>query len=230
MEFVTLSEILQEIHEEQSTTARRASKSATYRRGFVKLNTEIMRGSANAGDFKEMNKTIRLANKRIERIQQQGLASSAVKSIISQFGGKIPSASNYSEMSALAWEQLKDTYARAVSFMNNPTSTVTGAKKYIKRTAKKFNISTDSANRLIDMATSAEINSNGLIDVFRYRENLDAFSDYLDEMRDKLEMSDEQYARYVEKNLTRAYNDFVNQAADAMANDVKNLINRAIKK
>lgn len=229
MEFVTLNEILQEIHQEQNKTSNRASKGA-YKRGFVKLNVDIMRSGANTSDFKEMNKVIQQANRRIDNIQKRGLASSAVKSVISQFGGKIPTVSNYSEMSAMAWEQLKDTYARAVSFMNNPTSTVTGVKAYTKRIAKRFNTTFDNAQRLIDIATSAEINSNGLIDVFRYRENLDAFSDYLDEMRDRLEMSDEQYARYVEKNLTQAYNDFINQASEAMTKDVSNIINRAISK
>lgn len=229
MEFVTLDEILHEIHNEQQKTASRASKNG-YKKGFVRLNVDIMRGNANANDFKEMTKVIRQANRRIDAIQKRGLTSSAVKSVILQFGGKIPSVSNYSQMSAMAWEQLKDTYARAISFMNNPTSTVTGAKSYIKRTAKRFKTSESNASRLIDIATSAEINSNGLIDVFRYRENLEAFSDYLDEMRDKLEMSDEQYARYVEKNLVQAYNEFISQAVDATTKDISNLINRAMKK
>lgn len=224
-DFVTLNEILSQIHSEQEKTSARAEKSISRNsRSVVRLNPNVLQSSPNEIDFKEMRKTINQANRRFAEIEKRGMVSSAVKQVISQFGGKFPSAKDYNKISPLAWEQLKDVYARAVSFMYNPTSTVTGAKKYIRKIAKKLHTSETNASRLIDIATNPEIMSDGLISVFRYREMLEAFSEYMGEMRDKLEMSDEQYAEYVENNMNRAFNEFVQQAEESATKDIKNYL------
>ena len=127
---------------------------------------------------REINKTLQQANRRIQNIQKAGLASPAVKAIIAEKGKKdytYFSIANLDLTNYIDWEQAKYEYGRALSFLNNPTSTATGARQYITYQARELNIPFMSANKIVDLATSPSIDEYGNVNIFSYGTVLERF-------------------------------------------------------
>lgn len=76
---------------------------------------------------KEIRRVFQMANRRIQNIERLGIVSPAV---IALNKGDIKGFTKFSM--AHDWEELKIEYAKAVSFLQQPTSTATGTKEYAK--------------------------------------------------------------------------------------------------
>ena len=74
---------------------------------------------------KEIAKVFQTANRRIQNIEKAGYLSPAVEALNLEKGGY--SKFNFKDKT---WADLKIEYAKAVSFLQKPTSTATGAKQY----------------------------------------------------------------------------------------------------
>src|SRR5574344_2896296 len=116
--------------------------------------SELIRASAlGSPELKrEINRTLQQANRRIQNIQKAGLASPAVKAVYAERGKKDSftyfSTRGLNPQNSTDWELIKYEYGRALSFLNNPTSTATGARQYIKYQADELNIPFESANKI----------------------------------------------------------------------------------
>ena len=94
-----------------------------------------------------------------------------------------------------------------MSFINNPTSTATGARQYIKYQATQLNnIPFESANKIVDLATEPTIDEYGNVNIFSYGDILDTFKN--DVMSIELEMlkNGSKYAENLESQLRNAIN------------------------
>lgn len=175
------------------------------------LNTEITNAVIGSAGLKKLvNKVLQQANRRIQNIENAGLASPAVKAIYSERGKK-----NYTYFSTSGlnpnnpndWEIIKYEYGRAMSFLNNPTSTATGARQYIKYQATQLNnIPFESANKIVDLATSPTIDEYGNVNIFSYGEILDTFKNDVMQTENDLEKNAERYAENLESQLQNVIN------------------------
>ena len=156
---------------------------------------------------KQMMKTFQKANRRIQNVRNAGLSSPAVQQLISErgergftyFSGKGLDPRNPTE-----WEQLKYEYGRAISFLNNPTSSATGARQYINYYKNELGISFDGANKIIGLATQPEISENGEINVFQYSSILENIkSDVMQEQKTNLDSVDS-YGSELEEKIIRS--------------------------
>lgn len=139
----------------------------------IKLNKDIMRSeSIDKQTRAEIQKIIKRANSRIRNLKQSGVVSTALRTLEAE-RGEIDRFSVFS-IKGMDTDDIKDEYARSVAFLNNATSTVTGAKRFIKEhiqeelKIKDFDI----ANKLMGEIAEYEINGNGEINIFRYKETL----------------------------------------------------------
>ena len=153
---------------------------------------------------KQMMKTFQKANRRIQNVRNAGLSSPAVQQLISErgergytyFSGKGLDPRNPTE-----WEQLKYEYGRAISFLNNPTSSATGARQYINYYKNELGISFDGANKIIGLATQPEISENGEINIFNYSSILENIkSDVMQEQKTNLDSVDS-YGNELEERI-----------------------------
>lgn len=157
------------------------------------------------GDLKkQMLKTFQKANRRIQNVKNANLSSTAVQQLISERGERgftYFSGANLDPRNPTDWEQLKYEYGRAVSFLNNPTSSARGARQYINYYKNELGISFDGANKIIGLATEPEISENGEINIFNYssileniksdvmlsqKSNLDSVDSYGNELEAKI--------------------------------------------
>ena len=156
---------------------------------------------------KQMLKTFQKANRRIQNVRNAGLSSPAVQQLISErgergytyFSGKGLDPRNPTE-----WEQLKYEYGRAISFLNNPTSSARGARQYINYYKNEFGVSFEGANKIIGLATEPEISENGEINIFNYSSILENIkSDVMQEQKSNL-YSVDSYGNELEEKIIRS--------------------------
>ena len=151
---------------------------------------------------KQMSKVFQQANRRIQNVTSKGYSSSAVESVIAErgkrgftyFSGKGLNPTNKAQ-----WERLKFEYLKAESFLSNPTSSATGAKQYIKWQAVRLNTTFEQANRIVGLATSAEITGTGEMNIMNYSNILNSYQ--ADNMLVE-DDSEESLADRVERNLS----------------------------
>ena len=135
---------------------------------------------------KQMMKTFQKANRRIQNVKNAGLSSPAVQQLISERGERgytYFSGANLNPRDPTDWEQLKYEYGRAISFLNNPTSSARGARQYINYYKNELGISFEGANKIVGLATQPEISENGEINIFNYSSILENIKS--DVMRDQ---------------------------------------------
>lgn len=164
---------------------------------------------------KQMNKIFQRANRRIQNIQKAGLASPAVKAVIAERGTKdytYFSGAGLNPTNTNDWDLLRYEYGRALAFLNNPTSSATGARQYIKFQAERLNIPFDSANKIVDIATDPTIDEYGNVNIFSYGEILDDFKADVEKIGDEIGTNAVDYAQNLEDYLLNSWNS--NRSAD----------------
>lgn len=156
---------------------------------------------------KQMLKTFQKANRRIQNVRNAGLSSPAVQQLISERGERgftYFSGAKLDPRNPTDWEQLKYEYGRAISFLNNPTSSARGARQYINYYKNEFGVSFEGANKIIGLATEPEISENGELNIFNYSSILeDIKSDVMQEQKNNLDNVD-RYGNELEEKIIRA--------------------------
>lgn len=158
---------------------------------------------------KQMNKIFQRANRRIQNIQKAGLASPAVKAVIAERGTKdytYFSGAGLNPTNTTDWDLLRYEYGRALAFLNNPTSSATGARQYIKFQADRLNIPFESANKIVDIATDPTIDEYGNVNIFSYGEILDDFKADVEKIGDEIGTNAIDYAQNLEDYLLNSWN------------------------
>lgn len=90
---------------------------------------------------KEIRRVFQMANRRIQNIEKSGVFSPAVAALGK---GDVKGYSKFTVKgfgdSGASWQALKKEYAKAVSFLNQPTSSASGAKQFEAQVKKEMNI------------------------------------------------------------------------------------------
>lgn len=87
---------------------------------------------------REIARTFQMANRRIQNIEKTGLSSPAVLAL---HKGDI---NRYSKFSMSGdWVELKKEYTKALTFLRQPTSTVTGLRQYNRHLQKTYDLTDD---------------------------------------------------------------------------------------
>lgn len=84
---------------------------------------------------KEIARVFQQANRRIQNVENSGIVSPAVVALNK---GNIKGFAKFSMKHD--WNDLKIEYSKAVSFLQQPTSTASGAKEYARHLKKTYNL------------------------------------------------------------------------------------------
>lgn len=118
---------------------------------------------------KEINRTLQIANRRAENIENSELASPAYKALANELSPSLLgrftkfTIAGLDLLNPMGRIKIVDIYSRALAFINNQTSSVRGARKFIEKIAWDNNIPFDVANNLIDLITSPQITNGTLV-------------------------------------------------------------------
>lgn len=119
----------------------------------------------------EMLRVFQVANRRIQNINASGLPSPAVQSIGAD------GADSYSFFHASPnWGEMQSQYARAISFLNQPTSTLTGTKEYLQNIITANGLTEKDFQYIIDYMQGKSLDSRTYDYVDRYLMNYKDFT------------------------------------------------------
>lgn len=185
------------------------SKSVTSNLDNTELQLLLYFQEGTAELKNKMNKVFQRANRRIQNIRKAGLASPAVKAVIAERGTKdytYFSGRGLNPRNTTDWDLLRYEYGRALAFLNNPTSSATGARQYIKYQANRLNIPFESANKIVDIATDPTIDEYGNVNIFSYGDILDDFKADVEKIGDEIGTNAVDYAKNLEDYLLNSWN------------------------
>ena len=139
------------------------------KRLHTELKTEIINAAESSTELRsEISKVFQQANRRIQNIEKSGVFSPAVEAL-----GEMAKTGKFTKFSmAQDWESLKSDYAKCVSFLNQPTSTATGAKQYIQQIAKSEGVDVETATEYAQQIFDDYYSAGGgdFASSFRYEE------------------------------------------------------------
>lgn len=105
----------------------------------IHVDKQIMDAIESRGYLrKEIARVFHQANRRIQNVEQSGLVSPAVVALNK---GDITSFAKFSMKHD--WNDLKIEYAKAVAFLQQPTSSATGTKEYAQHLKRTYKLSDD---------------------------------------------------------------------------------------
>lgn len=152
----------------------------------------------------KVNKILQRANRRIQNVTSKGYASPAVKAVIAERGTRdytYFSIAGLDPTNKIDWEQIRYECGRALSFLQNPTSSATGARQYINYQAARLKIPFESANKIVDIATDPTIDEYGNVNIFSYGDILDDFKADVETAENLIDDDAENYAEQLENAL-----------------------------
>lgn len=108
----------------------------------TKLEKDIIKAAESSPALRqEIRRVFQMANRRIQNIEKSGVFSPAVAALGK---GDVKGYSKFSVKgfgnSGSSWQALKKEYAKAVSFLNQPTSTASGAKQFEAQVKKEMGL------------------------------------------------------------------------------------------
>lgn len=117
-----------------------------------KISKEIIQSVEGSSEMrKEMRRVFQQANRRIQNVEKSGVFSPAVAALGKQ------DIKTYSKFTVSGfgntgddWKSLKKEYAKAVSFLNQPTSMASGARDFEKQVKQQMNVKDDLWNVVRD--------------------------------------------------------------------------------
>ena len=104
-----------------------------------RVKREILQSAQSSPELrKEVARVFQMANRRIQNIESKGMLSPAVAALNK---GDITGYTKFSM--ANDWETLKIEYAKAISFLRQPTSSASGTSQYNKHLQTVFDLTPD---------------------------------------------------------------------------------------
>lgn len=191
--------------------------------GYLKqeIKPDVLKAVQSAPELrKEIAKVFQKANRRIQNIESKDLLSPAVKAL-----GK--NVSGFTKFSMKQdWDALKVDYAKAISFLRQPTSTATGTREYNNFLKQTYELTDNEfdlmAQKLNDKLTS--VSDEEFVE--RY---LMQYKDFTGE----LEQSAQDISTQLEsegQSIAKALDDDIEKAADKAAENISNRIEDDINK
>lgn len=134
------------------------------------IKQEIIQSVESSPELrKEIARVFQQANRRIQNVERSGKFSPAVAAL-----GELNSGYSKFSVGGKSWTELKMEYGRAVSFLQQPTSTATGAREYNKQVQARYNLTDTEYNALANdyMGKMTSLTGTDFVDKYlkRYKD------------------------------------------------------------
>lgn len=152
---------------------------------------------------KEIARVFQQANRRIQNVENSGIVSPAVVALNK---GDIKGFAKFSMKHD--WNDLKIEYSKAVSFLQQPTSTATGAKEYARHLKKTYNL-TDNEFSIMQnnlMGKIASVSDQRFLEQYlmQYKDFTGELEQESKDVSDQIESDAIKIADSVQRNIDNA--------------------------
>lgn len=152
---------------------------------------------------KEIARVFQQANRRIQNVENSGIVSPAVVALNK---GDIKGFAKFSMKHD--WNDLKIEYSKAVSFLQQPTSTASGAKEYARHLKKTYNL-TDNEFSIMQnnlMGKIASVSDQKFLEQYlmQYKDFTGELEQESKDVSDQIESDAIKIADSVQRNINNA--------------------------
>lgn len=189
-----------------------------------KVKAEVLQAQKNSPEIRtEISRVFQQANRRIQNIESKGLISPAVQAL-----GK-SDVQGFTKFSMRQdWESLKVEYAKAIGFLQQPTSTATGTRDYNRYLMQTYDLTEDEFNlmakKLNDKLTSVSDEEFVERYLMRYKD----FTGELEQTAKDVSTQIESEAESIASALDRDIENEAEKKSSDVANDVADSVDNAI--
>ncbi len=167
------------------------------------LKKEIVTATQSSKELRnEIARVFQQANRRIQNVERTGVVSPAVMSLNK---GNIKGFTKFSMRQS--WEDLKIEYAKAVKFLQQPTSTAQGTRQYGRHIQKEYGLSDEEYNLMSSklMGKSSSIANEKFLEnyLFRYKDFTDELEREAKDISTMIENDAFKIARELDENIER---------------------------
>lgn len=152
---------------------------------------------------KEIARVFQQANRRIQNVENSGIVSPAVVALNK---GDIKGFTKFSMKHD--WNELKIEYSKAISFLQQPTSTASGAKEYARHLKKTYNL-TDNEFSIMQnnlMGKIASVSDQKFLEQYlmQYKDFTGELEQESKDVSDQIESDAIKIADSVQRNIDNA--------------------------
>lgn len=152
---------------------------------------------------KEIARVFQQANRRIQNVENSGIVSPAVVALNK---GDIKGFTKFSMKHD--WDELKIEYSKAISFLQQPTSTASGAKEYARHLKKTYNL-TDNEFSIMQnnlMGKIASVSDQKFLEQYlmQYKDFTGELEQESKDVSDQIESDAIKIADSVQRNIDNA--------------------------
>ena len=189
-----------------------------------KVKAEVLQAQKNSPEIRaEISRVFQQANRRIQNIESKGLISPAVQAL-NKSGIK-----GFTKFSMRQdFNSLKVEYAKAVAFLQQPTSTATGTRDYNRYLMNSYDLTEDEFNlmekKLNDKLTSVSDSEFVERYLMRYKDFTGELEQSASDISTQIESDAESLARALENSIEQTAERTANKAAEKAADTVDGVI------
>lgn len=180
-----------------------------------RVKQEILQSAQSSPELRhEVARVFQMANRRIQNIESKGMLSPAVAALNK---GDIKGYTKFSM--ANDWETLKIEYAKAISFLRQPTSSASGTSQYNRHLQTVYDLTPDEFNL---MAKSLNNRLTSLSDsdfVERYLMRYKDFTGELEQAATDISSQIESEAESIQRALEQEVDESAENASIEIEND-----------
>ena len=152
---------------------------------------------------KEIARVFQQANRRIQNVENSGIVSPAVVALNK---GDIKGFAKFSMKHD--WDELKIEYSKAISFLQQPTSTASGTKEYARHLKKTYNL-TDNEFSIMQnnlMGKIASVSDQKFLEQYlmQYKDFTGELEQESKDVSDQIESDAIKIADSVQRNIDNA--------------------------
>lgn len=168
------------------------SKSALKSAKSFSIQIDILQGDITKQQRKEIQRIFHAANRRIENIEKSGVYSPAYQSLKQSFDDRqrLTKFAKFS-LSGMTDAEIKTEYAKAISFLQKPTSTSSGAKTFEKHLQKQLDLNDwqfkTAKERLLNLPLDEKQRTFAETYLTRYRDTFTAFETAVNDVSQQIE-------------------------------------------
>lgn len=180
-----------------------------------KLRRDILNATESDREMREeISRIFQKANRRIQNIEQADIFSPAVEAL----GDKGDAYTKFSMKGS--WQELKVRYGEAVAFLNEPTSTATGARQYNEHIREAYELTEDEYRLMIDHYRGKVLSLRDSDFVERYLMRYKDFTGELETEASDVASQIESDAYMLEASLQQNVEDTVDRLLDKGIDDM----------
>lgn len=189
-----------------------------------KVKPEVLQAQKNSPEIRaEISRVFQQANRRIQNIESKGLISPAVQALNKSGIKGFTKFSMHQDFNSLKVE-----YAKAVSFLQQPTSTATGTRDYNLHLMQSYDLTEDEFNlmkkKLNDKLTSVSDSEFVERYLMRYKDFTGELEQSASDISTQIESDAESLARALDEHIEQTAESTANKAAEKVADTMDGVI------